>query len=401
MDLVESSGDEHAGGPELGAENSAGSADCPSGLRSRIDALWSLVGATPTVPIGVRLRDGFELTLLLKLEHHNPTGSVKDRTAVGLLADLAERGKLAPGSTVVESTSGNAGVALASCCRELGLGFTAVVDPKAQTRNIERMRSLGAEIVMVETLDEYGGYLQSRLHAVERIVADTGAVWADQYRNPANPASHYRSTGPEVAAELPVGEVAVDHGQAVFVPVSTGGTYTGIRRYMSEHRPWVDVIPVDAVGSVAIGGRPGRRNLTGIGASRASDHIPRRWWSPQQLVSDQEAFAVCRALSEELGLSLGGSSGAVVAAAVKYCAYRRRYSTIVCLCPDSGDSYRTTIYDDGWLTRTYGTAALSMPAPLVGFEILISDSPTPTTDTGSPVVAEGRLPKSRTSTRPL
>jgi len=350
-----------------------------------IARLWSAIGQTPVLPVNVVTSSGRTLALHLKLEHQNPTGSVKDRTALSLIEDLDRRGQLTAGATIVESTSGNAGVALASLAAKLGLHLVAVVDPKAQAFNVDRIARQGAEVVMVTEIDENGGYLKTRLRMVQEIVDARGALWSNQYANPANPGAHYRSTGPEIWRYIHRSEC-----RTVMVPVSTGGTYAGIRRFLQTMDPGTAVIPVDAKGSVAIGGSPGPRELTGIGASRQSDHIPQAWWTPNQFVYDIEAFAVCRYLSDHLGIHLGGSSGAVIAAAVRLLKTGDHGTSALCVCPDGGWAYSGTIYDDAWLTDHFGTAALPMPAGIARIDL---DEPTiavpPATVAPTAVPADG------------
>ena len=165
----------------------------------------------------------------LKMESHNPTGSVKDRTAFGLLQSLEAQGRLQAGSVIVESTSGNLGVALSFLCKMRGYQFIAVVDPKTTQENIARMQELGAHIEMVEQPDENSGYLLSRLRRVHELCErNENYVWTDQYSNPANPLIHFQKTGPEIYDQM---DGKVD---ALFIAVSTGGTLAGIGRFFRK-----------------------------------------------------------------------------------------------------------------------------------------------------------------------
>src|SRR5690242_17511068 len=196
-------------------------------------------------------------TIHLKLEGANPTGSVKDRTGYALMQDLARRGSLRTGSIVVESTSGNLGVALTLICRAWGYDFVAVVDPKTTSENISKLQALGARIDMVDAPDANGGYLLSRLARVQELCQRSDKyAWTDQYSNSANPRIHYTSTGPEIYRQMH-GEV-----EAVFVAVSTGGTLAGIGRFFREASPQTCVIGVDARGSVVFDPHPAPRKLT-------------------------------------------------------------------------------------------------------------------------------------------
>lgn len=314
---------------------------------------------TPLVSIRVTIA-GAPRRVRLKLEGCNPAGSAKYRTARALVADLDRRGLLRPDSVVLESTSGNLGVALAQICRARGVGFLAIVDPKATQENLEKMKELGAEIETVREPDEVGGFLMSRLTRVQELRRlSPRYVWTNQYSNWANPAVHYVETGAEILEQCGAPP------DAVFVPVSTGGTLAGIGRCFRENSRSTLVVGVDAVGSVIFGGPPGVRKLTGIGASRRSDFLSPNHYDAHVLVSDAEAFLFCRELWARTGHKLGGSSGAAVAACVRFLRERPRLRDAVCVCPDGGENYESTIYDDAWL-RHAGVVCDASEFPEVG-----------------------------------
>jgi cysteine synthase A len=303
------------------------------------------IGNTPIVRVELRLA-GSARPVHLKLEGANACGSLKDRTAASLVADLERRGLLQRASCIVESTSGNLGVSLAWIARASGYGFVAVVDPKTTPENLSRLRRLGARIERVEMPDKAGGYLLSRLARVRELLASSDRfVWPDQYTNPANPRAHEEGTGPELLEQMR-GEL-----DAVFVPVSTGGTLAGIGRFLRRESPGTRIVAVDAAGSVALGGRPARRMLVGIGASRRSSFATRDLYDEHIAVGDAEAFAFCRGLAEGSGLLVGGSSGAVLAACARVLASRPDLERVVCICADCGSNYASTIFDDRWLER--------------------------------------------------
>jgi 2,3-diaminopropionate biosynthesis protein SbnA len=289
---------------------------------------------------------GSEHAVHLKLEGVNPCGSLKYRTALSLVDDLEQRGALGRGSILIESTSGNLGVALASIARRRDYRFVAVVDPKTTPENLTRLRCLGARVELVDTPDEAGGYLLSRLQRVHELCSRSEAfVWPDQYSNPANPRAHEHGTAPELLEQL--------HGEldAIFVPVSTGGTLAGIGRFLRRESPATRIVAVDALGSVALGGRPGPRLLTGIGAGRLSSFASTDLYDERLFVGDLDAFASCRALVAGTGIRVGGSSGATLAACVRVLAAEPYLEHVVCLCADRGENYLSTIYDDRWLAR--------------------------------------------------
>lgn len=290
--------------------------------------------------------DGRPRKIHLKMESQNPTGSVKDRTANGLIQSLEAHGRLHPGSVIVESTSGNLGVALGFLCKMKGYRFIAVVDPKTTQENIARMQTLDAHIEMVEQPDENGGYLLSRLKRVYEL-CDRNAdyVWTDQYSNPANPLVHYQSTGPEIYTQM---HGAVD---ALFIAVSTGGTLAGISRFFREVSPSTLIVGVDAHGSIIFGTPAAPRKLTGIGSSRTSSFITSDVYDTHILVRDEEAFTFCRALWNTTGIKVGGSSGAVLSACARYLYDHSELTNAVCLVADDGDRYANSIYSDEWIRK--------------------------------------------------
>ncbi len=310
-----------------------------------LEPVWvpGVVGNTPLASISLTI-EGRKRSIYLKLEGFNPTGSMKDRTGFALMRDLREQGRLHTNSVIVESTSGNLGIALASLCRQYGLRFIAVVDPKTTAENLRRLKTFGADFEMVHEPDTTGGYLLSRLARVHELCSrHPDYTWTNQYANPANPAIHYQTTAPEVYAQM--------HGQieALFVPTSTCGTLAGIGRYFREVSPTTQVIGVDAYGSVIFGTPPASRRLTGIGSSRPSSFLTRDLYDTYMLVKDEQAFAYCRAVFAATGLLVGGSSGASLAACARYLADHPAVSRVVCICADDGHNYASSIFSEQWL----------------------------------------------------
>jgi N-(2-amino-2-carboxyethyl)-L-glutamate synthase len=309
--------------------------------------LHKQLGNTPMEPIYLVL-GGMPRQIHLKLESENPTGSVKDRTGYGLLHALETQGLLRTESVVIESTSGNLGVALSFLCKLKGYRFIAVIDPKTTPEIIARMQALDAELDLIQQPDENGGYLLSRLARVHELCERFDEyVWTDQYSNPANPHIHYLSTGPEIYRQM--------HGKvdALFIAVSTGGTLAGISRFFREVSPSTSIIGVDAHGSVIFGTPPAPRKLTGIGSSRPSSFLTRDLYDTHMLVRDEEAFTFCRALWDTTGIKVGGSSGAVLAACARYLHDHSELTNVVCVVADSGDNYMNSIFNDEWV-RTQG-----------------------------------------------
>jgi cysteine synthase len=282
----------------------------------------------------------------LKLEMFNPTGSVKYRTALSLLQALDRECRLVPGTTIVESTSGNLGLALAQLSAEIGCRYVAVVDPRLTSATREAMAAVGANIIMVKDRDRHGGYLLSRLRVVRELCAASAPTrWANQYEGMANPAVHRDVTAPELVHQT--------HGRIdmVVVAVSTGGTLAGLSEYLRRATHSVHILAVDVAGSLAISGSSRSHLLTGIGATRRSSFLRPHHYDHVAHVRDIDAFAACRLLEQDTGLALGGSSGAVLAA---FLTDPPHHSTPprfpVLFCPDGGFTYRDTIYNDSWLS---------------------------------------------------
>ena len=301
------------------------------------------IGRTPLVEVQLRMAEQWR-PMLLKLEGHNPGGSIKDRTAYSLVQSLERQRPLEPAASIVESTSGNLGTALAAICRARGYRFTAVVDPKISSYTLDVLHRLHARVEQVVETDPTGGYLLTRLARVRELLEeDPASRWTNQYGNPANPRAHFEMTGPELLRPL------ARPPAAVFVAVSTGGTLAGVGRYLKAVSPTTVVVGVDVAGSLVFDDRPGPRAITGIGSSRKSDFLTPEVYDDHVLVQEDEAIAACHALSGLVGLHLGASSGAVVAAAARFV---RRYAvrgTAICLCPDDGRKYHDTIYESAWL----------------------------------------------------
>jgi cysteine synthase A len=280
----------------------------------------------------------------MKLEQAGASGSVKGRTAVGLLRRLHSEKPLLPGTVVVESTSGNLGLALAGLLATLGCTFISVVDLKTPAQTRKSLRLLGAEVLVVEEDDGHGGYLLNRLSVVRRLCAENPDYrWPNQYENSAGPAIHRETTGPEIV------EQAGAALRAVYAPVSTGGTLAGVAGHLAEHRPDVDAVAVDLLGSIALGGTAGTRLLPGIGSSRPSVLLPPGSYHRSVLVDDVESIAICRIVSDDLGLRLGSSSGCTLRALVADLAAGRVSGLPVCLMADGGDKYGDTVYSDRWI----------------------------------------------------
>lgn len=311
--------------------------------REQLDRFETLLGLTPVKTVTIEVL-GRPRKIHLKLEGHNLTGSVKARTAYGLVRGLDEEGLLRPDVELLESTSGNLGVALASMARYLGLSLSTVVDPMMTAECRHRLHEFGATVVEVDEPDPAGGYLLSRLAKVQELLsANKRYLWANQYENWRNPEIHRTMTGPEILGQL---DTPID---VLFAAVSTGGTLAGLGQCFREQSPHTRLVAVDINGSVAMGGPPGARHLPGIGASRRSSFLDPSLIDDTAYVSIGEAAHYCRLVLRDAGIHLGGSSGAVIAACVRYLAEHPEAEEPLCVCADGGEKYQSTIYNDQWL----------------------------------------------------
>lgn len=308
---------------------------------------------TPIIDIALKIETRWR-KVGLKLESHNPSGSIKYRTACGLITALGASGRLAPGTHLIESTSGNLGVALAFLSQVRNYRFTAVTDPKTDPVMLERIRSMGADVISVKEPDDAGGYLLSRLAMIRSLLAeDQALIWPNQYENLANPDIHYHETAPEICRQRP----GID---AVFIAASTGGTLAGIGRYLRSLSASVKVVGVDIRGSRVFGYPSGQRLITGIGSSRPSLFLGPGDYDDVVIVDDREAVIACHYLQDNLGIGLGGSAGAVVAACARYLKSHPEIAESVCVCPDGRTNYLNTLYNRTWLTEHGLDAALDL-----------------------------------------
>lgn len=312
------------------------------------DGILATVGHTPLVRL-TRLWPDSRITTYAKLEQANPGGSAKDRPALQMLLDGLRSGAIRPGSTVVESSSGNMGVALAQACTSLGLRFICVVDPKTTTSHIKLLKAFGAAIDRVEEADAVTGeYLPVRIQRVRDIVASTAdCYWPNQYANPANPEAHYGGTMAEIVSAL---------GRRIdflFCATSTCGTLAGCSRYVRDRGLDVRVVAVDAVGSVLFGGRAQRRLVPGHGASirpplRDGLEIDRCLH-----VTDWDCVVGCRRLVRREAILAGGSTGGVVMAADRMRPEMPDDAVCVLIFHDRGERYLDTIYSDDWVIEHF------------------------------------------------
>jgi 2,3-diaminopropionate biosynthesis protein SbnA len=297
------------------------------------------IGNTPVVEIHDALVPEGK-RLFAKLECYNPSFSIKDRTALGLVRAAMSTGRLVKGGTLIESTSGNLGKSLAMLGAALGFKVIVVVDVKTSPSVIRWCEAYGAQIEVVSETDANGGYQKTRVARVKTLLEKhPDAIWPNQYDNKENPDYHYSTTGDEVAA------LEVD---AVVGSISTGGHLCGIARKVKEKRAGVKVIACDVEGSAVFGGVFRSYLVNGAGLSWRCRNTDLSVLDKICILSDQEAISICRLLARENGLLVGGSAGLVVCGALAWLKGSSAKSAAA-IIPDTGANYLDQIYNDAWL----------------------------------------------------
>jgi cystathionine beta-synthase len=312
------------------------------------DGVLHLIGDTPLIEI-TRLDRGC-CRLFVKLEGQNPGGSIKDRPALSMVAAFERDGSLRPGGTLVEATAGSTGLGLALVAALKGYRLILVIPDKMSREKILHLKAMGAEVVMTRS-DVGKGHPDYYQDLAQRIASEIpGAVYVNQFSNPANPLAHETSTAPEIWNQM---DRDVD---AVICGVGSGGTLTGLSRFLARVSPKTEFVLADPEGSILLDVVEGRRPrkpgswlVEGIG----EDFVPpnadlsrvRRGYS----IPDREAFLVARMLLRREGILAGSSSGTLLAAALRYCAEQREPKRVVTLLPDSGNKYLSKMFNDSWM----------------------------------------------------
>ncbi|MBR0413932.1 MAG: cysteine synthase A [Clostridia bacterium] len=295
-----------------------------------------LIGNTPLVEaVNLEKALGLEAKLLLKLECFNPAGSVKDRIAKAMIEDAEQKGLLKPGATIIEPTSGNTGIGLAAIAAAKGY---KIILTMPETMSVERrniLKAYGAELVLTDGAKGMKGAIAK---AQELADSMENAFIPGQFVNPANPAIHKATTGPEIWKDT---EGEVD----IFVAgVGTGGTVTGVGEYLKEQCPEIQVIAVEPETSPVLSkGTPGAHKIQGIGAGFVPDVLNTEVYDAVMPIANEDAFATAKLLAKQEGISVGISSGAALSAAITLAKKaENKGKTIVALLPDSGDRYYST-----------------------------------------------------------
>jgi cystathionine beta-synthase len=307
------------------------------------ESILQSIGWTPLVKLK-RIAQDVPPTVAVKVEALNPGGSVKDRVGLAMVQEAEQRGWLRPGGTIIEATAGNTGVGLAMVAAVRNYRCIFVLPDKMASEKIALLKAYGAEVVITPTNvppdspDSYNG-------VADRLTREIPGAWRpNQFANMANPEIHYRTTGPEIW-EQTEGRVT-----AFVAGVGTGGTISGVGRYLKERNPEVKIIGADPEGSVLSGGSPKAWKVEGIGEDFVpktfSGHVVDEWLR----VSDAESFHWARQLSRREGILSGGSSGTSLAAALRYARRLTKNDLVVAIVCDTGRNYLSKFFDDAWLS---------------------------------------------------
>lgn len=313
------------------------------------DSILETIGNTPIVRLKNVAKDS-KHQFFAKVEYFNPGGSIKDRVAVAMIEEAEKRGDLKPGGTIVEATSGNTGVGLALAAVVKGYKCIFVMPEKMSEEKRSILRAYGAKVVITPMVDP--DHPLSHYNVSKKIADETpGGFLVNQYHNPDNPTRHYRTTGPEIWKQMD-GKVDVVVGGA-----GTGGTLSGVARYLKEMNPQVKAICADPIGSILydlyyhkkIVEPPGSYKVEGVGEDMLPDNVHLDIYDGFVRVSDPEAFDMTRRLVAEEGLLVGPSSALALVGAIKASEKLDKPSNIVVIFPDSGRAYLSKAFNDKWM----------------------------------------------------
>jgi cystathionine beta-synthase len=315
----------------------------------RCNNILEAVGNTPLVRLN-RLTAGFDAEVYVKADYMNPGGSVKDRIGVSMIADAEQQGKLKPGGTIIEGTSGNTGIGLALVGAVRGYKLVFTITDKQSKEKVDLLKALGAEVIVCPTAVEPDDP-RSYYSVAKKLAADIpNSFYPNQYENPMNPEAHYRTTGPEIWNDS---EGKITHFVA---GMGTGGTISGVGRYLKEKNPNVKIVGVDPVGSLYYDyfktGKVGKAKtyvVEGIGEDIFPPTMDFKILDDVVQVHDQECFVWARRLVKQEGIFTGGSGGGCVSGALRVAKSLPKGSFVVALLPDTGMRYLSKVYSDEWM----------------------------------------------------
>jgi len=305
----------------------------------------NLVGNTPMIQLNLE-EELSNIHLYAKLEFYNPTGSVKDRAAAFVIRKVLENKEIDLNTTIIESSSGNFGIALSAYCKYKGLKFICVVDPCISPMNEMMIRAFGAEVIKVTEPDKNGGFLLTRIEKVQQLCEEIkNSYWVNQYGNPYNAEAYYHSLGSEICNEM-------ERLDYIFLGISSGGTITGISKKINECFPQAKVIAVDIVGSVIFGFPPKKRYIPGIGSSMVPQILSQAKVDDVVMMDEITTIKACHELLKKYHLFAGGSSGSAYAAIKKYFnenpIKKNKPVYVATVFPDKGERYFNTVYNEEW-----------------------------------------------------
>ena len=311
-------------------------------------SVLEMIGDTPLIEL-TRMNAG-PSKLFVKLENENPGGSIKDRIGLSMIEAAEHDGKIEPGAMLIEATAGNTGLGLALVAAQKGYRLTLVVPDKMSQEKIFHLRAMGADVVMTRS-DVGKGHPEYYQEVAERIAGDTpNSFWVNQFENPANPKAHEEGTGPEIWEQM-------DHNlDAVVCGVGSGGTLTGIGRFMKRVAPHVEMVLADPEGSILAGlvetgelKTAGSWLVEGVGEDFVPANCDLGLVSQAFTIGDGESFKTARELLSNEGILAGSSSGMLIAAALRYCRAQREPKRVVTLICDSGNKYLSKMFNDYWM----------------------------------------------------
>ena len=311
-------------------------------------SVLEMIGDTPLIEL-TRMNAG-PSKVFVKLENENPGGSIKDRIGLSMIEAAEHDGKIEPGAMLIEATAGNTGLGLALVAAQKGYRLTLVVPDKMSQEKIFHLRAMGADVVMTRS-DVGKGHPEYNQEVAERIAGETpNSFWVNQFENPANPKAHEEGTGPEIWEQM-------DHDlDAVVCGVGSGGTLTGIGRFMKRVAPHVEMVLADPEGSILADlvetgelKNAGSWLVEGVGEDFVPANCDLGLVSQAFTIGDGESFRTARELLSNEGILAGSSSGMLIAAALRYCRAQRETKRVVTLICDSGNKYLSKMFNDYWM----------------------------------------------------